>query len=37
MKPKAKAKTHERPLIATMRLELAIDLDHELVCLANTS
>ena len=34
MKPKAKAKTHEQPLIVTMRLELAIDMDHELVRLA---
>ena len=36
MKPKAKAKTHEQPLIATMRLDLALDMDHELVRLAQT-
>lgn len=36
MKPKPKAKTYEQPLIATMRLELAIDMDHELVRLAQT-
>jgi transposase, IS5 family len=36
MKPKPKAKTHEQPLIATMRLDLAIDMDHELVRLAQT-
>lgn len=34
MKPKAKPKTNERPLIATMRLDLSLDLDHELVRLA---
>ena len=34
MKPKPKAKTHEQPLIATMRLDLALDMDHELVRLA---
>jgi IS5 family transposase len=34
MKPKAKPRTHEQPLIATMRLELALDMDHELVRLA---
>jgi len=34
MKPKAKPKTHEQPLIATMRLDLALDMDHELVRLA---
>ncbi len=36
MKPKPKAKTHEQPLIATMRLDLALDMDHELVRLAQT-
>lgn len=36
MKPKAKTKTHAQPLISTMRLELAIDMDHELVRLAQT-
>lgn len=34
MKPKAKPTTNEVPLIATMRLDLAVDLDHELVRLA---
>jgi IS5 family transposase len=34
MKPKPKAKTHEQPLIASMRLDLALDMDHELVRLA---
>jgi IS5 family transposase len=34
MKPKAKPRTHEQPLIATMRLDLALDMDHELVRLA---
>jgi len=34
MKPKAKPRTHEQPLIATMRLDLALDLDHELVRLS---
>jgi transposase, IS5 family len=34
MKPKPKPKTHEQPLIATMRLDLALDMDHELVRLA---
>ncbi len=34
MKPKAKPRTHEQPLIATMRLELALDMDHGLVRLA---
>ena len=34
MKPKPKPKTNERPLIATMRLDLSLDLDHELVRLA---
>jgi transposase, IS5 family len=36
MKPKPKAKTHEQPLIATMRLDLALDMDHELVRLTQT-
>jgi IS5 family transposase len=36
MKPKAKPRTHEQPLIATMRLDLALDMDHELVRLAAT-
>lgn len=36
MKPKPKVKTHEQPLIATMRLDLALDMDHELVRLAET-
>ena len=31
MKPKPKATTHERPLMGTMRLELALDMDHERV------
>jgi IS5 family transposase len=34
MKPKAKPTTNEVPLLATMRLDLAVDLDHELVRLA---
>jgi len=34
MEPKPKPKTNERPLIATMRLDLSLDLDHELVSLA---
>ena len=34
MKPKPKPKTNERPLIATRRLDLSLDLDHELVRLA---
>ena len=34
MKPKPKPRTHEQPLIATMRLDLALDMDHELVRLA---
>ena len=36
MKPKAIPRTHEQPLIATMRLDLALDMDHELVRLAGT-
>jgi IS5 family transposase len=36
MKPKPKATTHERPLMATMRLDLALDMNHELVRLAQT-
>jgi hypothetical protein len=31
MKPKAKHRTYEQPLIATMRLELALDINHEMV------
>ena len=34
MKPKAKPRTHAQPLIATMRLDLASDMDHEMVRLA---
>ncbi len=34
MNPKPKAPTHERPLMATMRLDLALDMNHELVRLA---
>lgn len=34
MKPKAKPRTHEQPLIATMRLDLALDMSHALVHLA---
>jgi IS5 family transposase len=34
MKPKPKPRTHEQPLIATMRLDLALDMDHDLVRLA---
>jgi len=34
MKPKPKMKTNQQPMIGTMRLELAIDMDHELVQLA---
>ena len=34
MKPKAKPRTHEQPLIATMLHELALDMDHEMVRLA---
>jgi IS5 family transposase len=34
MKPKANPRTHEQPLIATMRLDLALDMDHELVRLS---
>ncbi len=34
MKPKAKPRTIKQPLIATMRLDLASDLDHGLVRLA---
>ncbi|BDU75472.1 IS5 family transposase [Mesoterricola sediminis] len=33
-KPKPKATTHERPLMGTMRLDLALDMNHELVRLA---
>jgi transposase, IS5 family len=36
MKPKPKAKTREQPLVAVMRLDLALDMDHELVRLAQT-
>jgi len=36
MKPKAKPRTYEQPLISTMRLDLALDMDHELVRLAAT-
>lgn len=36
MKPKPKMKTHQQAMIGTMRLELAIDMDHELVRLAQT-
>jgi IS5 family transposase len=36
MKPKTKATTHERPLMGTMRLDLALDMGHELVRLAQT-
>jgi len=36
MKPKPKPRTHEQPLIASMRLDLALDMDHELVRLAET-
>jgi hypothetical protein len=36
MKPKPKATTHERPLMGTMRLDLALDMGHELVRLAQT-
>ena len=36
MKPKPKAKTNEQPLIATMRLDMALGMDHELVRLAQT-
>jgi IS5 family transposase len=35
MKPKAQPKTHEQPLLATMRLDLALDLSHPLVRLAD--
>ena len=35
-KPKPKATSHDRPLMATMRLDLALDMDHELVRLAQT-
>jgi hypothetical protein len=31
MKQKAKPRAHEQPLIATMCLDLALDMDHELV------
>ena len=34
MKPKPKPKTHAQPLLATMRLEVVLDMDHELVQLA---
>ncbi len=34
MTPKSKRQTHETPLMATMRLDLSLDLDHELVRLA---
>jgi len=34
MKPKAKPRTHKQPLITTVRLDLALDLDHEMVRLA---
>jgi hypothetical protein len=34
MKPKAKPRTDGVPMIATMRLDLALDMDHELVRLA---
>jgi IS5 family transposase len=36
MKPKPNPKTHQQPLLATMRLDLALDMDHELVRLAQT-
>lgn len=34
MKPQAKPTTNEIPLLATMRLDLVVDLDHDLVRLA---
>jgi len=34
MKPKPKATTHERPLMGTMRLDLVLNMNHELVRLA---
>jgi hypothetical protein len=34
MTPKSKPQTWQTPLMATMRLELPLDLDHELVRLA---
>ena len=34
MKPKPKPKTHRQPMIGTMHLDLAIDMDYELVRLA---
>ena len=36
MKPKPKMKTHQQPMLGTMRLDLALDMDHELVRLAQT-
>ncbi len=36
MKPKPKMKTHQQAMIGTMRLDLALDMDHELVRLAQT-
>ena len=35
MKPKAAPKTHAQPLMGTMRLDLALDMDHPLVKLAS--
>jgi len=34
MKPKAKPRTYEQPLISTMRLDLSLDMAHPLVRLA---
>jgi len=36
MKPKPNPKTHQQPMLGTMRLDLAIDMDHELVRLAQS-
>jgi len=37
MKPKPNPKTHQQPMLGTMRLDLAIDMDHELVRLAQSN
>jgi len=36
MKPKPNPKTHQQPMLETMRLDVAIDMDHELVRLAQS-
>lgn len=36
MKPEPKMKTHQQPMLGTMRHDLAWDMHHELVRLAQT-